>query len=290
MANSIASYTDAQIMRALLTKDFSSIGRRFEDDVITAVKMGGFAGAQNLDAVVLPSVTEIRAFAFRDTALTTLDITWSGVTSIGVGAFMGGGFNALPQNLTLSSLTALGNGAFAGTSSVKNQRLLSVSLPQWTGSAPSEPGASVSNTGVFSYCSALQTVSLPELLAISSYMFQGCAALTEIVLPKASSIGSNAFTSCSNLTKIDIGGAVTSMSSGFLSGTSKLEALILRGVTTAPTLGSSTFNNTRIANGNAYVYVPRALKSTFEVANRWSTYASQLRAIEDYPDVCGAAA
>ena len=66
-----------------------------------------------------------------------------------------------------------------------------------------------------------------------------------------------------------------------------LLALILRGVTTVPTLGSTTFNNTAIKSGTCYVYVPKELEATFKVASNWSTYASQIRAIEDYPDICG---
>ena len=56
MANTISSYADAQIMKALLTKDFSIIGREFEDDVITSIKAGAFLAAQNLDRVSLPAV------------------------------------------------------------------------------------------------------------------------------------------------------------------------------------------------------------------------------------------
>ena len=68
---------------------------------------------------------------------------------------------------------------------------------------------------------------------------------------------------------------------------SKVTALILRGVTSVPTISSTTFNNTAVKSGTCYVYVPKALEDTFKVASYWSTYASQIRALEDYPDICG---
>ena len=79
MANTIASYTDAQIMKALLTRDFSGIGRAFEDDVITGVKVGAFAAAQNLDKVSLPVVKEVHAYAFQNAryiAIGRLNTIW----------------------------------------------------------------------------------------------------------------------------------------------------------------------------------------------------------------------
>lgn len=42
------------------------------------------------------------------------------------------------------------------------------------------------------------------------------------------------------------------------------------------------------AYGNqGYIYVPRDLIETYKVSTNWVTYANQLRAIEDYPEICG---
>ena len=242
MANTIASYTDAQIKKALLTRDFSGIGRAFEDDVITGVKVGAFAAAQNLDKVSLPAVKEVHAYAFQNAAINEIDLPWEELESIGFGAFMGS--SGYPQNLVLSKLTALSNGVFAGTSSAKNTNLRTISLPLWTGSSFSEgSGFSNGNTGAFAYCT--------------------------------------------NLKKIDLGGAITKLSSAFMSNASNVTALILRGVTSVPTISSTTFNSTAVKSGTCYVYVPKSLVETFKVASYWSSYASQIRAIEDYPDICG---
>ena len=236
MPNTITTYSDEQIMRCLLTHDFTAIGKAFTDDVITKIKAGAFYQAANLDEVHLPAV--------------------------------------------------LGNGAFAGTSSNKNSQLRTVSLPMWTGSGPSTVGFSGAG-GIFGYCSALTEVTAPQLTTIPANAFQYCAALEEVAFPKVTSIGSSAFDYCTKLKKIDVGGAVTAIGSSFLGSATLLETIILRGVTAVPTLGSNVFNNTNISRGTAYVYVPRSLLATFQVASNWSSYTSQLRAIEDYPDVCG---
>ena len=272
MANSIATYTDSQIMKCFLTKNFSDIGGEFIDDVVTKVKAGAFYNATNLTKVSLPSVTEIETLAFAKTSIGTLDLDWSKITKIYPGAF-NGGFAGLPANLVLTSLTAIGTAAFLGTSTNKNTKLQTVSLPIWTGTSVSQEGI-WSNGGIFGYCSQLTSVSAPELLAIPSDTFQYCTALTEVSFPKAASIGGSAFTGCTNLTKIDVGGDVTALSSKFINSATKMEAIILRGITAVPRLGSSTFTSTRVATGYCYVYVPRSLEATLKVASNWQTYAA----------------
>ena len=290
MANSILSYTDAQIMKALLTHNFSEIGGRFEDDVIEAIKGGAFYDATNLTEVILPSVTVVHPQAFMGASgIQTIDLTWSEITSIGAQAFYNG-WNGLPASITLSKLTTLGRAAFAGTSSAKNTKLTSISLPLWTGAAPNAGGFSEGSAGAFEYCSALTSVNVPEVVNLAYQTFRYCNNLVTISLPKATTIGSNTFAGCSKLEKIKIGGDIKSLSSSFLptttTGTTVLEAFILSGVTTVPTLDSNFFTRTNIANGTAYIYVPSSLLSIFQVATNWSTYEAQIRSCEDYPSVC----
>ena len=132
-----------------------------------------------------------------------------------------------------------------------------------------------------------QAIRRATIRPVPSQMFLYCQALEEVVFPKVSTVNSGVFNYCTNLTKIDLGGAITRLSSAFMASASKVTALILRGVTTVPTLGSTTFSNTPVKTGTCYVYVPKELEATFKVASNWSTYASQIRAIEDYPEICG---
>ncbi len=291
MSNSIETYTDAQIMKALLTHDFAEVGREFIDDVITSIKPGAFYKATNLDKVSLPAVTDIGTHAFEEASIQTLDLLWSALTSIGGKAFYLGA-DCLPETLELTNVTAIGQAAFAGTSAKKNTKLVSVSLPKWTGRDSADDSLfSPGTNGIFEYCSALENLSALALEKAPNNMCRYCTSLTEAVFPKLSVLGSTMMDGCSNLVKLDIGGALTSVTSRFIpstsTGSSALETVILRGVTTVPTMSSDQLKNTRVSQGLAYIYVPSALVAAFKVATNWSTYADQIRAIEDYPDLCG---
>lgn len=127
--------------------------------------------------------------------------------------------------------------------------------------------SNVTSTGTnsFQQCTSLVDVNLPKLGRASNYIFYGCSALTKLDLPSAGAIGPMAFSSCSSLT-----------------------AVIFRKTTAIVNLeNANAFNKTPIADGTGYVYVPAALVDTYKTASNWTTYANQIRAIEDYPDICG---
>ena len=171
----------------------------------------------------------------------------------------------------------------------------------------------------FCECPALTKVDAPAVTSIGGRAFQNCATLTEVNLPKAASIGTNAFYGCSALTEVDFP-AVASVGDGVFYGNRalakadfsvatsigttafydcrSLTALILRSETMC-TLGdtnafnncyhilgtsNSTYNPSGLKDG--YIYVPRALVDTYKADSNWSTFASQIRAIEDYPEIC----
>ncbi len=64
---------------------------------------------------------------------------------------------------------------------------------------------------------------------------------------------------------------------------SSIKSLILRSLDNIwPLNHTNAFQSTQIASGTGYIYVPAALKSTYEAATNWITYAAQFRALEDY--------
>lgn len=155
----------------------------------------------------------------------------------------------------------------------------------------------------------LKTVNLPNATSIGTYGFYGCTALTSFNAPKVTSLGTyslyscrmtsvnfpvataipqNGLYSCINLKKADFGVASKINQSAFAYCDS-LEALILRRTSSICTLSVATnaFTGTPIAEGTGYVYVPAALIETYKTATNWVNYASQFRAIEDYPEICG---
>lgn len=119
---------------------------------------------------------------------------------------------------------------------------------------------------------------------IALYAFYNCTALTSVNFPNVTSVGTASFRKCTSLAKADFGSCVA-FSSNIFQNCSKLSALILRDVAAVSSL-SGNLSGTLIASGTGYIYVPRALVDSYKAATNWSTYAAQIRAIEDYPGVC----
>lgn len=119
----------------------------------------------------------------------------------------------------------------------------------------------------FYYCTALTSVDLPAATSIGNYAFYFCTSLTSVYLPVATSIGNYAFIYCT-----------------------ALDTLILRKSDTICTLSNTNaLASTPIASGTGYIYVPAALVDSYKAATNWTKYADQIRAIEDYPEICGGA-
>lgn len=120
---------------------------------------------------------------------------------------------------------------------------------------------------------------------IGHYAFYKCTALTTVKSPSCETVGDYAFYGCTALKKVDL--EVCSAIYMSFSECTALEALILRksdGVCSLTTHGA--FGNTPIVSGTGYIYVPAALVDSYKTAACWSTYTNQIRAIEDYPEVC----
>ena len=117
---------------------------------------------------------------------------------------------------------------------------------------------------------------------VGQYAFANCVKLETVVLPNVTRVEKCGFYYCSALKHLDLG-SVTYMGELCLFVVTKLAALILR-----TTSGVCTIPNdiiaycTLIKNGTGYIYVPRALVDSYKAATNWSTYATQIRALEDY--------
>ena len=104
----------------------------------------------------------------------------------------------------------------------------------------------------------------------------------------------NTFRNSSKLKKVDLGCitevVLTSSYNSPFYGCTELETVIIRSNTVVP-IGSTTanlfYNCNKFKNGECFIYVPKALIEDYKVATNWATVASQFRAIEDYPDICG---
>lgn len=134
---------------------------------------------------------------------------------------------------------------------------------------------------------SITTYTNEKISTVGGQAFYGCSKLTTVHLPNVEAIGSNGFRNCSALVRVDLGVEARAINANTFNGCSKLVELIIR-YNNVCTLGASTsLASTAIANGTGYVYVPSAMVDRYKSATNWSAHASQIRAIEDYPEVCG---
>ena len=119
------------------------------------------------------------------------------------------------------------------------------------------PSCTTIGDNAFNNCTSLTSINLLSCTTIVEDAFSGCTSLSSITLPACRSIGNSAFANCSSLISIKL-----------------LESLVC-------TLGTNAFNNTTIASGNGYIYVPSDLVDTYKAATNWSTYANQIVAIPE---------
>jgi hypothetical protein len=116
--------------------------------------------------------------------------------------------------------------------------------------------------------------------------FTDCKSLTKVKFLSATSIAMNAFGYCIALTTADFH-ALTSINSYAFYTCRSLATVILRNTTVCTLASKDAFESTPIKTGTGYIYVPRSLVDTYKAASKWSTYANQFRAIEDYPEITG---
>jgi hypothetical protein len=141
----------------------------------------------------------------------------------------------------------------------------------------------------FEHCANLTAIKLPSnLVSIGDSAFSLTYIKDKLIIPSSvTSIGSMAF-STSDFTHIDIPSGVSTICSYLFSNCEYLETVILRRTSSVCSWPiSDPFADSMVSSGTGYIYVPSALVNSYKTASGWSTYASQFRAIEDYPDICG---
>ncbi len=128
-----------------------------------------------------------------------------------------------------------------------------------------------------------------DITEVGVYAFFNCNALTSIVFPNVTAIAAYAFQYCNQLALVDFSRIQSTAASSF-NADSALRTIILRNSEVAPSTALPGFKKWLTATNDTHVYVPSALVSSYKAASGWSTYADQIRAIEDYPDITGGAA
>lgn len=211
-----------------------------------------------------------------------------GYSPVTVNVVSGGGneFEALLTNKLTelnSDVSSIRQYSFRGATA-----LTSVNLPK----------ATKIETNAFYGCTKLASVNMPLVKSIAGDAFNSCSVLPHIVLPSLTSGAGYMFRYCYLLKTIDLP-VIANIVANMFTDCRRLTAIILRSPTMCTLENTSAFTNcyhiTGTTNGtynpngdkDCYIYVPSALVDSYKSATNWSNYASQIRAIEDYPDITG---
>lgn len=273
------------VARSIVDKTITA----YSDNEITTVGAYAFNGCNKMTSVNLQNATSVGAHAFSGCSALT-DVNVPEATTVNQGAFQN--CTSLTR-LDLPKLNVLDGYFASGCSSlvelnvpkatsgrgfaIAGSKVEHLNLPEFTA-----PGSSV-----FRNATGLRTVYMPKLNRLEQYLFAGDTALESVTFPKVASVASQAMESCSALTYVDLPICKRIDAKGF-NKCSSLATLILRKSDAICTLANvSAFTGTPIASGTGFIYVPKALVDSYKTATNWSTYASQIRAIEDYPEITG---
>ena len=133
----------------------------------------------------------------------------------------------------------------------------------------------------------LTSVDLPNAKTLYYYTFDNCEALSSVSIPSVEFIKACVFRQCISLEKIHFGSQIKTLGHIAFEDCSSLKTLIIHNTTEVCELVDSSLRNTPIENGEGYIYVPKELVDEYKSATNWSEFADQIRAIEDYPEICG---
>lgn len=191
---------------------------------------------------------------------------------------------------TNSRITKVGHSAFYNCTEITALNLpnvTDVSMNSFYGctklKAISLPLCQVVGGNSFYNCSSLEAISLPlcHTLGTSSLgsVFWGCSKLSQVNLPLVTTIKSFTFRN-TVIQKIDFL-SVNNIESYAFSYAQQLDTLILRNPSVSTLEDTNAFNNTKIAAGTGYVYVPDNLVESYKTATNWVTFANQIKPISE---------
>lgn len=105
--------------------------------------------------------------------------------------------------------------------------------------------------------------------------------LTTVILQELNEVGTQMFLGCEQLISADFANAEI-INRGAFNGCINFEQLILRNSSKVARLnGTQHFYQTKIESGQGYIYVPDNLVDSYKAAEGWSTYANQIRSIDE---------
>lgn len=249
--------------------------------LLTTIDEYAFYQCESLENANVPLVASVGNYAFSNAKLKEIELPL--VTTIGTYAFQ----HCNLTEIDLPEVLTIGNYALA------SNPLTLINAPKLT---------TLGGHAMF-LCTALEVVDLPSLTKIGGSSFYGCYDLKNINMPLLTEIAEDAFNGCKSLERVVFPSVTKVNSFGFSQSTalevvdlpvctsidtyafdacSSLKALILRSETMCSLAGTNAINDTLIATGNGYVYIPRVLFDSYILGTNWVKYPAQFRILEDF--------
>ncbi len=224
---------------------------------VSRIWIGAFWGHTGLTAIEIPStfMEVIEESAFRDcSGLTSIAIP-KGVTAIKASTFRG--CSNLKTVILRGEITEINDYAFSGCTSLKG-----FDIP-----------ATVKVIGRYAFeaCSSLTAIHIPEgyTRSIERGTFNGCSALKSISMPNVTWIESSAFMWCTSLTSIELSADFAKIDGEAFYKCENLETVICKAAT-PPSCGEKTWTEVPIYKG--YLYVPEESIETYKNTEPWSGF------------------
>ena len=135
-------------------------------------------------------------------------------------------------------------------------------------------------SSAFSNCSSLVSAKFPLVTYVENNALDACSKLVSVYLPLVEVFGGSVFKGDTSLETVDFPVLNTIWELAF-SGCTALKTVVLRLNRVSQLKTADVFNNTPIANGTGYIYVPDDLVEQYKAATNWSTYANQIKPISE---------
>ena len=144
-------------------------------------------------------------------------------------------------------------------------------------------------SNAFGYSALDSFTGNSSLTTLSDRAFANATLLKTVDLKDSNvtEIQYSTFNGCSKLEYVDLGDKITLIDDMAFYYCSSLKTVIIR-TNYVPELSTSyVFGSSGITKNIGYIYVHKDILEDYQTATGWSGYSSQLRAIEDYPEICG---
>ena len=175
---------------------------------------------------------------------------------------------SIPSSVTYNgstySVKGMDNYAFSGCDG-----LTSVTIPSSISTSVSGTFPNHENACWFKNCSGLRTVSIPSTFKTIPYqMFSMCTSLQSVSLPNVKEIHEHAFLGCSSLTSITIPSSIESIGWMAFDYCTGLSSITIQ-ATTPPFAQSNVF-----PSNSLLIYVPCGYVDDYQASSYWSSYTN----------------